>query len=217
MKAQDIETKKIIFSLDLDKVFSKARKKAFQGDRSELTDFEDCYGFDLARVARNLDSSRYKRYKRVTDKVRDAVLSGTAYFVTLTFRDDVLATTTEETRRRLVTRYLGVISVSYIGNIDYGGEYGREHYHAIVDPLPFCLASWKNGRREYVNVPDLREWIEKYGFVTIEKIGSTEKDNKKVAKYTAKLSRHALKKSTEQGGKPPRLIFSRRKRSSFLG
>lgn len=210
MKAQDIEIKKVLLAHNLDAQFSKARRKAYKGDRSDLTDFEDCFGLEFARVARNLDSARYQRSKRVMVKVGRSVLSGNAFFVTFTFKDKVLESTSEETRRRYVSRALRDIGFRYVANIDYGDQTQREHYHAIVEPYPFCLASWKNGKTEYVDMPDLREWCEKYGFVKIEKIGSTEEDEKKVAKYTAKLSRHALKKSTAKGGSnAPRLIFSR--------
>lgn len=210
MKAQDIEIKKVLLAHNLDAQFSKARRKAYKGDRSDLTDFEDCFGLEFARVARNLDSARYQRSKRVMVKVGRSVLSGNAFFVTLTFKDKVLESTSEETRRRYVSRALRDIGFAYVANIDYGDQTQREHYHAIVEPYPFCLASWKNGKKEYQDMPDFREWCKKYGFVKIEKIGNTEEDEKKVAKYTAKLSRHALKKSTSKGGATaPRLIFSR--------
>lgn len=204
--------KKAILDSELDGEYRKARRKAFkEGDCADLKAFKDRYGDDVARVADNLANSQYDRVRRVRKKIWRPIKDGTAYFVTLTFRDDVLDSTTEATRRRYVSRALKAVGVKYVANIDYGDKNNREHYHALIDPYPFCLASWTNGKRQYVDCPDFREWCNKYGFVTIERVGSSADDCKKVAKYTAKLSAHALKRST-QGDKvkAPRLIYSRK-------
>ena len=210
MKAKDIETKRLIYDFGIDEIYKNAKKALYKGDRSQMDDFLASYGDDIARVCENLSQSRCRAVRTTRRKVGRAIRSGNAYFGTLTFKDEVLENTTEETRRTYVARELKAIGFKYVANIDYGGENGREHYHFILEPLPFMLATWKNGEREYVDMPDLQNWCEKYGFVSIEKIGDTEKDEKKVAKYTAKLSAHALKRSTMQGSKRPRLIYSRR-------
>lgn len=59
-------------------------------------------------------------------------------------------------------------------------------------------------------MPDFRDW-NKYGFFSLEKIGNSDTDMKKVSNYTAKLSAHALKKTTLQGKDNPRLITSRKR------
>ena len=217
MASKDIETKTLIFEQGLDKQFSKAHKAVFKGDNSLMDDFWCCFGDDITRVCRNINKSRYDKAKRCKDRVEDSVSCGNAYFITLTFTDEILSKTNEKTRRRYVSRAFKAIGYRYVANVDYGEENQREHYHGIIEPLPFGYNSWTNGKRHYENVPDFEEWTEKYGFVTIEKIGSSEKDLKKVSKYTAKLSAHALKKTTLRGDKTPRLIYSRKtKNCSFL-
>lgn len=211
MNCKNIEEKCLIYEHGLDKIFRRARKCHWQGYDEPLDDFKNCYGEDMARVCKNLDDARYHRAKRARKRIGCSVLSGNAFFLTLTFRDEVFTNTNEETRRRYVSRALRDIGEKYIANIDYGSKREREHYHAIVEPKSDRLASWNNGRRKYENVPDLREWINNYGFVTIEPIGSTEEDMRKVAKYTAKLGAHAVKESTLKGVNPPRLIYSRKR------
>lgn len=210
MVSKDIETKRLIFDNDLDKDYTKARKALFNGDNSLMDDFWCCFGDDVTRVCRNVDKSRRDKAKRCRERVENSVTCGNAFFITLTFKDDILLNTTEKTRRTYVSRAFKAIGYRYVANIDYGDKTHREHYHGIIEPLPSCLASWKNGKREYKDVPDFREWCNRYGFVTIERIGDTEKDAKKVAKYTAKLSAHALKKSTRERRSAPRLIYSRK-------
>jgi len=212
VKAKDIETKRLIFDLGIDKIYWQAKKRQYKGDSSEMDDFKACYGLDFVRVCENLANGRYRRVRTTRNRIWRAVRNGNAYFITLTFTDEVLARTTEKQRRLLVVRFLKTICYSYVANIDFGDKTEREHYHAIVEPLPFCFASWQNGKVWYENMPDLRAWIENYGIVSCEKVGDTEKDEKKVAKYTAKLSAHAIKLSTINGdGRVPRIIYSRRR------
>lgn len=200
-----------IFKHGLQPVYKTAWHRNYKGDPTLKEEFLDCFGEDVYHVCGLNQVSRSRKAKRCRIKVGRQILNGKAYFLTLTFKNEVLARTTEETRRQYVRKALKGISDTYVANIDYGKNTEREHYHAIVEPLPGHLATWKNGKRFYQDMPDLRSWIKDYGFVTIEKIGSTEDDMKKVAKYTAKLSAHALKESTLKGTKTPRLIYSRKR------
>lgn len=97
-------------------------------------------------------------------------------FLTLTFTDKVLNSTTQETRRRYVSRWLKSKSDYYIANIDYGSENEREHYHAIIN----CRVdnSWE------------------YGAINFKQI--TNKNEKALAKYINKLTNHAIKATTKQ-------------------
>lgn len=200
MKA-NIEARRTVLANGLDKEWREARKASYKGDNTLLDDFSDCFGEDLERTCRNLEQSRMRKARKARQKIGRCVVSGNAFFLTLTFRDDILANTSEKTRRRYVSRILKAIGYKYVANIDYGKTTEREHYHAIIDPYPFCLD--ENGK------PDLSEWTSNYGFVKVEKVGNSETDLKKVAKYTAKLSAHALKESTLKGKIAPRLIYSR--------
>ena len=101
----------------------------------------------------------------------------------------MLASTTKETRRRYVARYLKTQSETYVANIDFGGKNGREHYHAIV--AENC---------------DLKQWKSKYGMINVKRIRNTKDDLNRVKNYVAKLTNHALKNTTKQAD---RLLFSR--------
>lgn len=146
------------------------------------------------------DSRAYKkRIQRLTDTIRfllafsqDETIEkrSSVMFVTLTFRDDVLESTTEETRRRYVARVLSDISPVYVANKDYGGRFGREHYHALIVSKEASEALEK-------------AWI--YGFSKFEEIRANHQDVIKVGKYVSKLKNHAVKAST----KNEKLIYSR--------
>lgn len=205
-----LETKKLVLRHDLDKVFRKAsRLSFFGGDNSELLDFKDCYGEEVYKVARNIENSKRSKTKRARKRIGKSILKGNAYFITLTFTDDVLGKTNAKTRRRYVSRFLKENCDRYVANIDFGSQKEREHYHAIVEPYWWVFDDYDNGSRHYSDMPDFRGW-NKYGFFSIEKIGDSEKDMTKVTKYTTKLSAHAVKETTLKGESTPRLIYSRK-------
>lgn len=191
--------KVVALDSDLDQEVSRAHKALYNGDPEPLRGCYSAYGFDLVQVCLALNASRRKRAQRCKAKIGDAISTGSCYFLTLTFTDEVLSKTTQETRRRYVSRYLKSIAPVYVGNIDFGDKkknpesHEREHYHAVA----VCGVRPKKGG-----------W--RYGFTKIKEVGDTEDDLTKVSKYTAKLSMHALKASTSKGApKCPRLIYSR--------
>lgn len=101
-------------------------------------------------------------------------------FGTLTFREDVLDSTSKETRRRYVSRFLNDNTLHYVSNIDYGKTTDREHYHfiALVD-----------------HKIDKDNW--RYGFSLFTKIKKkTSLRNRK--NYLMKLTNHTYKDSTKQ-------------------
>lgn len=132
-----------------------------------------------------LNHSRYKRKQRIKSKIEKLVLQGSSTFITLTFTDNVLDKTTEQTRRKYVSRYCKLNSDFYVGNIDYGDKTHREHYHAVL------------------RVGNYSSW--NYGFMKTKQIRSKSKDLNKVSKYVAKLTNHAIKKS----GELKRIIYSK--------
>lgn len=144
-------------------------------------------GFNEIDCAIRLNDSKYRKAKKVRDKIEKLVESGNAIFVTLTFTDITLQNTTIETRRRYVSRYLKANAKNYVANIDFGAQNGREHYHAVVD--------------KDINFND---WY-KYGAIKVERVRSTTGDLFRVSKYVTKLTNHALKVE----GLQPRLIYSR--------
>lgn len=195
MKTDNIgAVKKAVLECGLVAEVSHAKREIWRTQNpSELRALKGTYGLEVVEVALSLLDSWRCRKLRCFRKIGKCVISGNAYFITLTFTDDVLAKTSDKTRRRYVSRFLKGISETYAANIDFGGANGREHYHAVAV-------------REEFNETMKRMWSDKYGFIYVEKIGSSESDLKSVCKYVAKLSNHALKAST---GQFKRLIYSR--------
>ena len=199
-KERKAQLKAMALDLSICEDVDKAHKAHFQGNYEPLQDCYRLYGFDLVQVCLALNASRRRKWQKCRDKINKAIETGNAYFLTLTFRDDVLEKTSEKTRRDYARKYLKSIAPVYVGNIDYGDKEKnpesneREHYHAVA----VC------GVR-----PPKGGWP--YGFSKIKKVGETEDDRTKVSKYVAKLSTHALKASTHKdgGAKCPLLIYSR--------
>lgn len=128
--------------------------------------------------------SKHRKMIKVREKISDIILNNNAVFITLTFRDDVLASTTPQTRRRYVARYLKSQGDYYVANIDFSPDIEREHYHAVICSR-VNLSAWK------------------YGFSSAEKVRAHKNDTARLSKYITKLSLHALKVDIT------RLIYSR--------
>lgn len=111
-----------------------------------------------------------------------------ALFLTLTFTDKCLNSTSPETRRKYVRRFLKENSVRYVANKDFGATNGREHYHAVV---------LVKGKLNY------SKW--RYGCLNGQKIRLNGTSNTKLAKYVSKLTNHAIKETCKRSV----LIYSR--------
>lgn len=184
------EIKEAILNCGLDRQVSQARRKAvFQADTSELEALWHSYGFDVVSVALAVLYGTWKKEQRVKQRTSDIVLGGHALFLTLTFTDETLANTSAETRRKYVRRFLKAQCPVYVANIDFGEKNEREHYHALV----------RSDRIDY------KPW-HKYGAIKGERVQTSDVDLTRTAKYIAKLSKHAIKKTA---GKGVRIIYSR--------
>lgn len=143
----------------------------------------------LFRVFCNMCSSKCQKVKRVHKRLLDMMYTDDGelkdcLFLTLTWKDEVLQSTSQKTRRVYVTRYLKSQYTNYIANIDFGGKFGREHYHCIIGS-------------DHVSLPD---WFTKYGIINVEYIKT---GSRKIAQYINKLCYHTTK--VENGY----LIYSR--------
>lgn len=131
---------------------------------------------------KRVNKASYQRTKRLKDKIQDMILKGNCIFLTLTFTNDVLDSTNQDTRKRYVKRFLKSVSNQYVANIDYGKKYEREHYHAIVlcdDKIDHNL--WK------------------YGNIDFERVRVNEDTSSvKMAKYINKLTNHAIKETVRR-------------------
>lgn len=148
-----------------------------------------------------------QRKKRLRKRIERIMSKGKAYFITLTFNDETLMNTDEKTRRTYATRLLKSISPDFVGNIDFGKQNGREHYHfvaysTLLDDIKYRFTK-KYGWICSDAVP-LAEWS-KYGFYSIKSCGSDKVDQQKLSWYISKLTNHAIKETTKRSA----LIFSR--------
>lgn len=130
---------------------------------------------EACKIARN----DFNRNTRLKNRIRDYLEIGDCIFVTMTFTDDVLNSTTVDTRRQYVRKQLKLMSKYYIANIDFGAKNGREHYHAII----------------VSDFADRSLW--KYGNIDFKRI--IKSSNPLVlAKYVSKLANHAIKETCKR-------------------
>lgn len=156
------------------------------------------YGFEKKeiRLLENIVNAYYHRLRRCRAYIEYMFMNGKCFFLTLTFNNDVLQRTSEQTRRRYIQRYLNKHFDYYVANIDYGKKNEREHYHATV-----CLKNCNNNLIEIIkNSYDL-------GFSYFEAIKFNINDRTKVSKYMNKLTNHAFKDTAVS----KRLIYSKNK------
>lgn len=147
-----------------------------------------------------LQVNRWKRNKRIREHLED-IISKPSLFLTLTFTDEVLASTSQLTRRRYVSRLLGGFKVPYIANIDFGDSQdyiddegnarkgtNREHYHAVIQ----------------LSKIDHKKWL--YGSIDFKRVYNS--NDERMARYLTKLQYHAIKS-------PKRLIYPKLGSSSL--
>lgn len=167
-------------------------KSSFDG--ISVSDIQnDCLSNDLGKVFNEIvriERAGYNRATRLRKRIETMLLNGDCLFLTLTFNDDTLTNTNENTRRQLVVRYLKSFNCQYIANIDFGAKNGREHYHAIINTNSIDLKAWrKNGN---INVQRVRN-------------KDIEVSKTRLSKYISKLSNHAVKETTKRNA----IIYSR--------
>lgn len=147
------------YNVDLDKIFTK----------KELVSLRQLFDAHRQKVCRLKKKIKYM-FKRCPF----------VYFITLTWRDELLENTKASTRRTYVRRFLsGLDYVDFHANIDFGHQTLREHYHAVL-----C---------SYSPIESL-DWH--YGFSNIQHVKSSSADFGRVAQYINKLTFHAVKEST---------------------
>lgn len=139
------------------------------------------------KEAKRINYASYKRTNRLKKRNTTILKYGQfkefyAIFLTLTFEDKVFDKTTSQTRRKYVRRFLKENCIDYVANIDFGGENGREHYHALV--LTNHL---------------INNELWKYGIINFKRITKFNKStDDRIAKYIAKFTNHAIKETCKQ-------------------
>lgn len=134
---------------------------------------------DIMKVATSINHSSYKRRLRLHERIEGMLKSSQCLFLTLTFTDKVLSSTSEETRRQYVRKFLKSFNTQYVANIDYGLQNEREHYHCVIAIDRIEYSKWR------------------YGNIDFERIRLSKRDietsSKCLSKYIVKLTNHALK------------------------
>lgn len=156
-------------------------------------------------VCKCLYSSKKARARRLRLKFETYVKPSASWFLTLTFRDSVLDSTDDATRRVYVRRFLKSRFRFYVANRDFGLDFGREHYHCVVSLPVDGVSSLLRVRDDCGRLHQRLDWS--YGFSDWELIGDGDTDRRKLAKYISKLQQHALKATASD----ERMIFSRNK------
>ena len=140
------------------------------------------FGFCAILESYRLNDSYKHRIARLKRKIRDLLLiDSNFYFLTFTFTDSVLFSTSPNSRRQYVRKWLKSNCIDFVGNIDFGEKNHREHYHALV-----CC-----------DRVDTKTWL-KNGAMNFEKIYLDSKIDEKLAKYINKFMYHAIKETTKR-------------------
>lgn len=148
-----------------------------------VSDIHSCHSIDETTVIHDLRqlSNNYKQKQFRNNKKVAFLLTSPCVFLTLTWNDKTLSETNETTRRRYVKQYLNSLGVYYLGNIDYGDEKGREHYHALVQCETVDITVWRNLHNSSINV---------------KRIKTDRVKSNNLTRYILKLSNHSCKTST---------------------
>ena len=147
-------------------------------------------------IARKYNLNFYRRTSRLRKRIDFMLSNFDCLFLTITFNNYFLNSTTLKTRRTYVTRFLNSLNCYAVGNIDFGNgnkyiDYSgyervgtfREHYHCIV-------------ATDFVDNTNNRLWS--YGGVNIERIVTDDNNtSRRTSKYITKLTSHCVKKSTD--------------------
>lgn len=157
--------------------------------------------------ASKINRSFFKQRSRLAQRLQYILTQEHASFLTLTFRDDVLQNTSEDTRRQYVRRFLASYGALYVANVDYGGRNGREHYHAVISAR-VKPSEWSYGLLNCKSIDyRLNKVPKRYEALSpSEQREKVFRDNKlRLSKYVAKLANHAIKETTKRKA----LIYSK--------
>ena len=148
----------------------------------------ELFGFDLEteQQANKLINARRQKAKRVRKRIDD-IMQNDALFLTFTFTDDVLASTTFEKRKRYIKDWLSKLNCQYVANLDYGKKNGREHYHAVVGISSVDFGSYSLGTLNGIKI-------------------RTGSNSIALSRYIVKLTQHCLKNTART------IIYSRIKK-----
>lgn len=196
----DCELRKTILESGLYSRYAKARRNSYLQSKGESFEGETLIGFEMflaeehtenwyqiVNECERIGNTSYQRIKRLKTRIKRLLDKSECLFLTLTFSPSTMAKTSANDRRKIVIDYLNSTKCEYIGNIDFGKQNEREHYHAVVccDKVDYTL--WHN-----------------YGAVKGQKVKIRGKTESKLARYIDKLALHSIKDTTQKH----RLLYS---------
>ena len=179
------------YAQDYDKEVLSKRPNLMSYDSA--SDLQEYYYTKYPRLWHQCEllfSSHRQRVSRLKKRVASMITSAPCVFLTLTFSNDTLQSTTAKSRREYVQKYCNSLQCAYVGNIDFGAKNGREHYHVLVKSCKVDYKAWRYGSCDGLRV----------------RLNATEEDNTKIACYIAKLTNHAIKETTRNSY----IIYSRK-------
>lgn len=157
-----------------------------------IQDLQDCYKI--------IDNSK-KKTNRIRKRIETMLFqlqfydNLKAYFITLTFNDNTMNSTNEDTRHQKVFRTLKNLPglIDYVANIDYGKENEREHYHGII--LVNESFNFEKTKINNLFKFSLPIW-DKVGFSDLKEVKIL--NEKALSKYINKFTNHAKKDTTKK-------------------
>lgn len=157
-----------------------------------LTDFNKYYPIvlflsssypDIWNTAYKAAVNSYSKVRRLKNKIEYVCNNfESPCFLSLTFNESCLSSTSAATRRKYITNYLNSLGCWYCANIDFGKKNEREHYHAIIT--------------RKLTVDEIRAWFNLCGSIKSIIIRCNNTSSIKLSKYINKLSYHAFKDTT---------------------
>lgn len=164
--------------LDIYKLENKKRQAKTEVEFDKLIELENEYKKDTNYNYLLKEAKNYRMRKYRLNKYTKKLMEKPCIFLTITL--DTLCEEYEFILR--IKRYLKSNKLKGFVNLDYGGQNGRLHAHALVQ-ADFIDNSKENPLR----------W--KYGALNIKKCLHS-KDYLKLSHYISKLTNHAVKSST---------------------
>ena len=163
------------------KKYIKKRKEILKNGKYELLynpieyqmtekEMKNC---ELIRRAKNAQRMKIEDHLNFLKDKKDYDL----YFATFNFADFALDKS-QQSWKLHIRRLISQCTEDFILNIDYGHQKRREHYHSI---LAFRKGSYHSYRNEYghIKIKELDNY--NLGFYDLEKIGTEQKDIKKLS------------------------------------
>lgn len=121
----------------------------------------------------SIKNLEYQKRMRLDKRIEYILLSGNAYWFTLTFTDEYLEICSIETLTRYAKEWSRKYLSIYLGNQDYGSLNGRFHIHVLGVPKIKFVRSWIYGNMDFVK--------------------TYNQHFKKIRNYIIKFNRHANK------------------------